>query len=111
VNSMERGNWKYKIVDTSQQYSYCNTQFQTIKCADSRQLQHTKFHQFTDDRTAKCGKQYRLQLQSLYVMFCSRYSSGWAAQLLLSTVFVTSDGGPPALFDIKEYEILLCRGL
>ena len=79
ANNSERGEYNYNRDDTSQQ-SHCHTQFQALQCADSRQVQHTKIHQFTGDRTAntKCGKQYRLQLQAFYVKFCSRYSSGGA---------------------------------
>jgi len=63
------------------------TQYQALQCADSRQVQHTKIHQFTGDRTAntKRGNQYRLQFQAFNILFFSRYSSGGADQLVLST--------------------------
>jgi len=72
---------------TSQLYPYCHTQFQALQCADSRQVQHTKIHQFTGDRTANtmCGNQQRLQFQAFHILFFSSYSSGGADQLVLST--------------------------
>ena len=81
---------------------------QQAQCAHNRQVQHTKIHQFTGDRTAntKCGNQHRLQFQAFYVMFCSRHSSGDADQLVLSTVLGTLDSRPSALFGITEYEML-----
>jgi len=71
VNKMYRGDYNYNTDDTSQQYPYCHTQFHALQCADNRQVQHTKIHQFTADRTVntKCGNQYRLQFQAFYVMF------------------------------------------
>jgi hypothetical protein len=82
---------------------------QALQCADNRQVQHTKIHQFTGDRTAKTkhGNQYRLQFQAFYVMFCSRYSCGGADQLILSRVLGTLDSGPSALSVITEHEMLL----
>ena len=87
----------------SQQYPYSHTQFRVPQSAHNRQVQHTKIHQFTADRTAntKCGNQYRLQFQAFYVLFCSRHSSGDADQLVLSTVLGTLDSRP-ALFGITE---------
>ena len=98
-------------IKTSQQYHHCHTQFQALQCADSRQVQHTKIHQFTADRTVntKCGNQYRLQFQAFYAMFRSRYSSGGADQL--STVLGTLYCGPSALPGVTEYELLLSRWL
>ena len=108
---MKRGDKNYIRHETSQQYPHCHTQFQALQCADSRQVQHNKIHQFTADRTAntKHGNQYRLQFQAFYVMFCSKYSSGGADQLVLSTVLGTLDSGPSALPGVTEYELLLSR--
>jgi len=110
-NKMYTGNYNYDIDDTSQQYPYCHTQFQALQCADNMQVQHTTIHQFTADRTAntKCGNQYRLQFQAFYVMFCSRYSSDGADQLVLSTVPGTLDNGTSPVSGTTEYEMLLCR--
>ena len=111
VNKAKRGDKNYSRHETSQQYPHCHTQFQALPCADSRQVQHTKIHQFTADRTVntKCGNQYRLQFQAFYAMFRSRYSSGGADQL--STVLGTLYCGPSALPGVTEYEILLSRWL
>jgi len=72
-------------------------------------VQHTKIHQFTVDRTAntKCSNQYRLQFQAFYVMFCSRYSSDGAAQLILSTVLGTLGSATSPMLDKTENEMLL----
>jgi len=74
-------------VNSSQLYPYCHTQFQALQCADSRQVQHTKIHQFTGDRTAntKCTIQQRLQFQAFHLQFLSSYFSSGADQLVLST--------------------------
>ena len=113
VNKAKRGDKNYSRHETSQQYPDCHTQFQALQCAHSRQVQHNTIHQFTADRTAntKRGNQYRLQFQAFYVMFRSRYSSGHADQLVLSTVLGTLDSGPSALPGVTEYELLLSRWL
>ena len=82
ADKTERGDFNCNRDNTLQLYPYCHTQ-----CADSRQVQHTKIHQFTGDRTAntKCGKQYRLQLHAFHILLFSRYSPGGADQLVLST--------------------------
>jgi hypothetical protein len=109
VNQMERGDYNQNRYKTSQQYPYYHTQFQALQHADNSQVQHIKIHQFASDRTAKPehGNQYRSQFQALYVMFCSRYFSGGADQLVLSTVLCVLDNGPSTVPGITEYETVL----
>ena len=70
---------------------------------------NTTIHKFTGDRTAntKRGNQYRLPFQAFNVMFCSRYSSGGADQLVLSTVLGTSHNATSPVSGKTEHEMLL----
>ena len=74
ANKIKRGDYNYNRDNASRQYPYCHTQFQALQCADNRQVQHTKIHQFTGDRTGntKCGNQYRLQFLAFYIVLWNK---------------------------------------